>query len=145
MAAASLLCSAVVLALSVRQPWASLIASGAKTIETRTWYTHHRGPLLICASAGPPLGRFRPLCRPLPEPLPRGVALCVARLVECRPMTAADAEAAKLRLYPGALAWVLEEVRPIRRPWPVKGRCRLFHADVPAGALAGSGRGYQLS
>ena len=36
-------------ALTVRQPWASLIAAGAKTIETRSWSTGYRGDLLIHA------------------------------------------------------------------------------------------------
>jgi hypothetical protein len=37
-------------ALSVRQPWATLIISGQKTIENRRWTTPYRGPLLIHAS-----------------------------------------------------------------------------------------------
>lgn len=36
-------------ALTIRQPWASLIAAGVKTIETRSWTTGYRGPLLIHA------------------------------------------------------------------------------------------------
>jgi len=36
--------------LSVRQPWASMIAAGVKTIEIRKWATHVRGPLAIHAS-----------------------------------------------------------------------------------------------
>lgn len=36
-------------ALTVRQPWASLIAGGTKTIETRSWPTSYRGPLAIHA------------------------------------------------------------------------------------------------
>ena len=36
--------------LSIRQPWASLIASGAKGIENRSWPTRYRGPILIHAS-----------------------------------------------------------------------------------------------
>lgn len=35
--------------LTVRQPWASLIALGAKSIETRSWPTSYRGPLAIHA------------------------------------------------------------------------------------------------
>lgn len=38
-------------ALTIRQPWASLIAIGAKRIETRSWQTHYQGPLAIHASA----------------------------------------------------------------------------------------------
>lgn len=37
-------------ALSVRQPWASLIAAGRKSIEIRTWRTDYRGPLAIHAA-----------------------------------------------------------------------------------------------
>lgn len=36
-------------AITLNQPYASLIAAGIKTIETRRWRTNHRGPLLICA------------------------------------------------------------------------------------------------
>jgi activating signal cointegrator 1 len=36
-------------ALTIYQPWASLIALGEKKIETREWYTPHRGPLAIHA------------------------------------------------------------------------------------------------
>lgn len=41
-------------ALTIRQPWASLIATGAKTIETRPWRTDYRGPVLIHAGAHRP-------------------------------------------------------------------------------------------
>lgn len=37
--------------LSLWQPWASLVALGVKTIETRSWSTEYRGPLAIHASA----------------------------------------------------------------------------------------------
>lgn len=36
-------------ALTLHQPWASLIAVGLKTIETRSWSTKYRGPLAIHA------------------------------------------------------------------------------------------------
>lgn len=36
-------------ALTLTQPWASLVACGAKRIETRSWATKHRGPLAIHA------------------------------------------------------------------------------------------------
>jgi len=37
-------------ALSIKQPWASLIISGKKPVENRTWSTPYRGKLLIHAS-----------------------------------------------------------------------------------------------
>ena len=38
--------------LSLLQPWATLVVMGVKQIETRSWSTAHRGPLLIHASKG---------------------------------------------------------------------------------------------
>lgn len=43
-------------AITVRQPWASLIAAGVKTIETRSWSTKYRGPLAIHAGKAKPDG-----------------------------------------------------------------------------------------
>ena len=40
------------LAISVRQPWASLILLAGKDIENRTWETRVRGPILIHAAKG---------------------------------------------------------------------------------------------
>jgi hypothetical protein len=40
------------LALSIRQPWASLILLAGKNIENRKWKTRVRGPILIHAAKG---------------------------------------------------------------------------------------------
>ncbi len=40
-------------ALSVKQPWATLLAYGVKTVEVRTWPTTRRGRLLIHAAKVP--------------------------------------------------------------------------------------------
>ncbi len=40
--------------LSLSQPWATLIAVGAKTMETRSWRTYYAGPLAIHAAKGFP-------------------------------------------------------------------------------------------
>jgi len=37
-------------ALTLTQPWATLVAIGAKKIETRSWSTAYRGPLAIHAA-----------------------------------------------------------------------------------------------
>jgi hypothetical protein len=37
-------------ALSIKEPWITLIAEGRKTIETRVWATSYRGPLLLVGS-----------------------------------------------------------------------------------------------
>jgi len=40
-------------ALSIKQPWASLIANGFKDIENRTWKTNFRGKIYIHAPNSP--------------------------------------------------------------------------------------------
>src|SRR5689334_19975166 len=37
-------------ALSLKQPWTSIVASGLKNIENRKWSTSFRGPVLLHAS-----------------------------------------------------------------------------------------------
>lgn len=39
-------------ALTLTEPWASLVAIGAKRIETRNWATAYRGPIAIHAAKG---------------------------------------------------------------------------------------------
>lgn len=47
-------------ALTLWQPWASLVACGAKRWETRSWRTAYRGPLIIHASQRkPPTSSYR--------------------------------------------------------------------------------------
>jgi hypothetical protein len=41
------------LALSLKQPWATLLAHGRKTIEIRRWPTNRRGQILIHAARVP--------------------------------------------------------------------------------------------
>ncbi len=101
-------------ALSVKQPWANMIARGEKTIELRSWRTRYRGDLMICSSA-------------LPDIPPAGAALAIVKLVYCKKATQADEERACCVVRVGRdFAWILENVRRIR-PWPVKGAQGLFN------------------
>jgi hypothetical protein len=43
---------AIMLALSIRQPWAWMIMHGGKDVENRDWHTKVRGRVLIHASKG---------------------------------------------------------------------------------------------
>ena len=105
-------------ALSVRQPWASLIADGTKTIELRRWKTSYRGPLLICASAHKQ-GRG-----------PKGVAVAVVDLTDIRPATISDTALACCEPDNGEFAWVLENAHLIT-PFPVKGKLSVFSVAFP--------------
>ena len=107
----------VVKALSLQQPYANQVASGKKTLETRTWTTKYRGDILICASMG---GTGHP----------KGVALCLVSIDHIRPMVAEDAEAACVELYDRAQVWGLSNLRILDKPFPVKGRLSIFNLEV---------------
>jgi hypothetical protein len=105
-------------ALSVKQPWANMIAAGEKTIETRTWGTDYRGDLLIVSAKSPRIH-------------PAGFALAVAQLVDCRSMTEKDQLEACSSYYEGAMAWVLDDVRAVK-PFLVRGQLGLFEVEFPS-------------
>ena len=91
--------------LSIRQPWASLIASGKKTLEVRTWPCKYRGRILICAS------RSR---EKLSDDLPRGVTICLATIIACRAMEPGDVQAAGGVTYDaGMYVWELADIKPV--------------------------------
>ena len=103
-------------ALSIKEPWASMILNGVKTIETRTWATKYRGKILLCASKNPPGGDS-------------GNAFAIAEIIDCRDMTLSDENEACCEVYPNAKSWVLSNVRRID-PFPVKGQLGLFEVEI---------------
>lgn len=64
-------------ALTLTQPWATLVALGAKRVETRSWGSRYRGPVLVHAAKGLP-----PNWRPFAEPVFRDVLEPVCGLNE---------------------------------------------------------------
>ena len=113
-------------ALSVKQPWASLILRGQKTIELRSWSTRYRGPLVIVASRGPD---WHALARPGALDGPRGVALAQVDVVDVRPASLDyDAAEALSDPMPGDFAWVLARPRALERV-AVKGRLGIYELD----------------
>lgn len=104
-------------AISLKQPWASLVASGKKTIETRKWITTYRGDLVICSSKKPSIE-------------PAGCALCVVELYKIEPMKKSHEKKACIKVYPGAYSWFLRNVRPLKKITPVKGRLGIFDLDL---------------
>ena len=121
--------------LSVKQPWAWAIAEGLKTIETRTWCPNHRGAILIVASLKPDKLLLDWLVEQrgaeILDQIEYGKAVAIVELVECRGMETRDEQAAQCTWYPGAYAWMLENVRKIAKPYPVKGRLGLYETRRP--------------
>ena len=81
-------------AITLTQPWAQLVALGAKRIETRSWSTKYRGPLAIHAAKGFPDWAIETCYQPyfvdvlrkhyeaeIASQLPRGMIIATCELV----------------------------------------------------------------
>ena len=122
-------------ALSLWQPWASLIADGRKKIETRSWKTLYRGELAIHASAGN-LDRDMALeFGYVWKDLPLGAVLCVVDLFDCHIMTDKWIETVEREdpfeysaghYEPGRYAWHLRVTRVLPKPILAKGKQMLW-------------------
>lgn len=108
--------------LSVKEPFATWIAEGQKWIETRSWGTDYRGPLLICASAKPRKSFSLPYCN-------AGHALCIVTLTDVRPMRRDDQRYAKCDYRPNLKAFVFANRYRLNRPLPAKGALYLWDVD----------------
>jgi hypothetical protein len=103
-------------ALTLHQPWASLIAVGAKRIETRSWPTKYRGRLLVHAGRRWPipqegataLAGWARVTTTNELPLGAVVASCV--LVDCVPMVYPGEEGAvrTLDIDDNGSLWIVE-------------------------------------
>lgn len=128
-------------AISLWQPWASAIALGHKSIETRGWPTRHRGPIAIHAAKRwtaeeKEIARMfeaRYGMTGLADP-PRGCIVAVATLVSVRPTEHLVDEISEIEEMlgnygPGRYGWMLEGVRKLDDPVPWRGMQGLF--EVP--------------
>lgn len=132
--------------ISLTQPWATLVVIGAKHYETRSWFTGHRGPLMIHASKGFPadcrsLAKTEPFRRCLqlagfnhPDDLPIGALVGRVIMTEC--MSTAYAEGGVQNwdqerqfgdFAPGRYAWLFIKPERIAGPIPCAGKLGLWN------------------
>jgi activating signal cointegrator 1 len=136
-------------ALTLTQPWATLVAIGAKKIETRSWSTSYRGSIAIHAAKGFPkwareftqeqvcsqavcFSQWPPLGYPW---YPLGFVLATGRLVHCMltqqvphllPTLWTPREREFGDYAPDRYAWILEDIKPFPEPIPAKGALGLW-------------------
>lgn len=144
-------------AISLLQPWASLVAIGAKRNETRSWTAQYRGPIAIHASQKMAPNeraiclhpRFRVALRHAgiegPFQLPRGCVIAKATLVDCIRITDTPAARAGIAIPPdpnsdeflfgnytsGRYAWILSDVHKLEHPITAKGSLGLWDWEEP--------------
>lgn len=131
-------------AITILQPWASLIACGAKKIETRGWATKYRGQLAIHAAKdrdkkGERIRHIVARAEQYGVVIPKlefGAVIAIADLVDCveigneaelvNGFIVTGNELAFGDFTLGRYAWLLENVRHIA-PVPARGQQRLWN------------------
>jgi hypothetical protein len=138
-------------AITIMQPWASLIALKAKRYETRSWNVNYRGPIAIHASkefseASRKLARSEPFSSVLfgnEEDLPLGciIAICnltaVFRTADLTGQSAfefaRDDQSSREEAFgdfsPGRYAWLLTNIVALDEPIPARGALGLWEWD----------------
>ncbi|MCM1189835.1 MAG: ASCH domain-containing protein [bacterium] len=139
-------------ALTIIQPWATLLASGKKRCETRSWKTNYRGEILIHAGKKDPLwgismmtddawekvlfafGLYDDFNRF--EKFPPGAIIGKANLVNCVLIDRLTAELifkqhpeefAFGNFTPGRYAWVMEDAVLFDKPILASGKQGLWN------------------
>ena len=126
--------------ISIKEPFATLIANGMKNIETRSWKTNYRGELFIHASGKNLAKEF--LTNDYVVDLIKdmdmnyGNIICRCNLVDCVYMDESFLEYIKqnpteynLGEYKqGRYAWVMEDIEPIY-PISAKGKLNIWNFD----------------
>lgn len=131
-------------ALTISQPFASLIASGEKWIENRRWPTSYRGELAIHAGKG-----LQYLDKEELAEYPSSCVIAVAKLAACVTLEVIRAkersderkrlidgtsrnwsEAARHPHAEGPWCWILEDVRIIEHV-PMRGAQGLWNVVLP--------------
>lgn len=140
-------------ALTLKQPWATLLAAGTTRYNMRPWRTRHRGRLALfagrhfdedavdlCLHEDMRPHLVRAGCAYLIE-LPLGSLVGTARLVDCVPareltpqeIDPADPAIRFSGVFPGQWAWIFEHPERFARPVPWRGKLGIF--SVPDALL----------
>ena len=124
----------IIKALSLIQPWASLIMDGRKTVETRSWNCNHTGPLAIHASLTKG-GPYRDVCNKFGynyATVLRGVVLGTVTMVMCAQFPNVLMPPDEYGDFtPGRWGWLLRDPVKFAQPVPMLGNRSLWNFEVP--------------
>ena len=125
-------------AITIKEPWASMISHGFKTMETRPWSTSYRGKIAIHAGKGKPdkewMENVPEMMEMIDDDVHPGCIVAHANLVDCVPITKELIDEVKENhseyisgFYgEGRYAFILDDIIPIE-PTPINGRQRLWN------------------
>ena len=122
--------------LTLKQPWATLVAEGIKKYEFRTWKTKYRGKILIHAGTGidkKELEKFKDLNLEFPSKK----ILAEVELEDCLELNEDlnkkiinEKNIAYGSKYRTGYAWKLFNIRKINIDKEVKGQLGLWNIDI---------------
>lgn len=127
--------------LSLKEPYATLIKSKKKLIETRSWNTKYRGELYIHASMtkiDKDVVNNKELMNLVSDDLSFGYIICKCRIVDTIKMTKEYVENMKNNnpqeylcgdYQEGRYAWVLENIEVLDKPIKAKGKLGIWEFD----------------
>ncbi len=127
-------------ALTIHEPFATLIMEGKKRVENRGWFTGSTGDLIIHAgSSNRFLNEWDSLnLGPLPENIQQRMVLGIVKVIGCVQFTGeqgqlmnVEPEHEWLNSHPyafGPFCWILDEVRVLERPFRWRGQQKLWDA-----------------
>lgn len=122
--------------LTLKQPWASLVAEGIKKYEFRSWKTNYRGKVLIHAGAGidkKEMDKFKSLN--LSYPSKRIIAVveiedCLELDDELNKKIISENNIAYGNKYRNGYAWKLSNIKKLNIDNDVKGQLGLWNYDI---------------
>ena len=122
--------------LTLKQPWASLVANGYKEFEFRSWKTNYRGYLFIHAGCGVDK-EWLDKVKDFNLNFPKKRILCIVKLEDCiliddsfNKMINNKDERIYGRKERTGYAWKLKLVKSIDSMEEVKGQLGLWNYDV---------------
>jgi len=114
-------------ALTLHQPWASLIRDERKLIETRSWRTDYRGTLAI--HAGNTVNKEACIRFGYdPDKILTGAVLCIVNLKDCVKVPNDSIVPDEYGDFSdGRYGWILEMLKVLKKPIPAKGNRMLWN------------------
>lgn len=122
-------------ALTVKQPWATLISEGIKKYEFRSWKTNYRGKILIHAGAGIDKEKLKEF-KKLNLDYPKKRIVAVAEIEDCLELTDElnDKIIKEKNIAYGnkkrtGYAWKLKNIKKINNSKEINGKLGLWNVD----------------
>jgi ASCH domain. len=131
--------------LTIKEPFASLIAEEIKHVETRSWRTSYRGEIYIHAGKAKVNLKDKRINNLISllnnQEMKYGQIIVKANLIDCVPMTSEYIEKIKKNnneyisghYEEGRYGWVLDNIEILAKPIPINGQLGIWNYSIEKG------------